>query len=263
MFGYFYNERIRKSVAAFGKLFNNIYILRQNSSGAGVSTEKVPLTYAPRRKFLDRIRENADLDQDTKVAIKLPRMSFEIIAFQYDQQRQVTRTNRFATTGTSDYRRIWSPVPYNINFQLNIYAKTHDEALQVVEQIIPYFNPQYTLTVKPLAGFPDVKEDIPLTLTDVSFTDDYEGAMEQRRSIIYTLNFDMAVNFYGPTGADTADAGLIRKAIISIYNQQAGLADSDILLETITVEPDPADAEPDSDYGFTETIELAYLNDSA
>lgn len=262
MFGYFYNERIRKSVAAFGKLFNNIYILRQNTGGEGVSTEKVPLTYAPRRKFIDRIRENADLEQNTKVAVKLPRMSFEIISFQYDQQRQVARTTSFGTAGTESYRRVWSPVPYNINFQLNVYAKTHDEALQIVEQIIPYFNPQYTLTIRPLAGFPDVKEDVPLTLTDVSFTDDYEGSLEQRRSIIYTLNFEMSINFWGPAGANTSDPVLIRKAISSIYFSQAGLADSDTLAETITVLPDPIDAEPDSDYGFTTIIDLAY-DDSA
>ena len=244
----------------FGKMFNDIYIVRRDASGNQLNTQKVPLSYAPRRKFLERIRENADLENDTKIAVKLPRMSFEIITFAYDPATAIPKMNNFIHSGTTiNTRNKFNPyVPYIINFQLNIYAKNHDDALQIVEQIIPYFSPQYTLTVKPFEDWADFKEDVPITLTSVNFSDDYEGAMETRRTIIYTLDFEMKIRFYGPVN----EKGIIRTAINKIYEQNAGLSDSDILIETITVTPDPADASPDSDYGFSTTIDLAF-DDSA
>jgi hypothetical protein len=256
MFGsYFYHERIRKSVAMFGKLFNDIYVIRKNSTGASFSQIKVPLTYAPKQKFLERIRENPDLYNDTKVAIKLPRMSFEIITINYDPTRQLPKTNNVNRVGSTNNVRskIYSGVPYNISFQLSIYAKNQDDALQIVEQIIPYFNPQYTLTIKPLADFPDIKEDVPVTLTGVTFTDDFEGMVEQRRTIIYTLDFDMKITFFGPIN----EQGIIRKSIVNFYQIGAGNADSDVLYETLTVQPNPLNVGPDSDYGFTETWTLS------
>ena len=256
MFGsYFYHERIRKSVAMFGKLFNDIYVIRKNSTGASFSQIKVPLTYAPKQKFLERIRENPDLYNDTKVAIKLPRMSFEIITINYDPTRQLPKTNNVNRVGSTNNVRskIYSGVPYNISFQLSIYAKNQDDALQIVEQIIPYFNPQYTLTIKPLADFPDIKEDVPVTLTGVTFTDDFEGMVEQRRTIIYTLDFDMKITFFGPIN----EQGIIRKSIVNFYQIGNGLSDSDVLYETLTVQPNPLNVGPDSDYGFTETWTLS------
>lgn len=253
MFGnYFYHERIRKSVATFGRLFTDIYIVRKDAAGDVISQVKVPLSYAPKQKFLDRIRENADLYNDQKVAIKLPRMSFEIISIAYDAARQLPKTNNFNKTAAvaTNRTKFYSSVPYNISFQLSVYTKSQDDALQVVEQIFPYFTPQYNLTIVPLADFPDIKEDVPITLTGVTFTDDYEGAVEQRRTIIYTLDFDMKVNFYGPT----SESSIIKTSTANLYNMNAGLSDSDILIETIQVTPNPADASADSDYGFTTTI---------
>lgn len=256
MFGtYFYHQRIRKSVAVFGSLFNNLYVLRQNSSGATISQVKVPLSYAPKRSFLERIRDSLDGEAaERQVAIKLPRMSFEIIAITYDSTRQLSKINNFnlsSATGNGFRSKFYAPVPYNINFQLNIYAKSHDDALQVVEQIIPYFNPQYTLTIKPIEGFDTIKEDSQVILQSVSFTDDYEGAVEQRRSIVYTLDFEMKIAFYGPIN----DGSIIRQADVDLYSIGTGaIADSDEFLEKIRVVPDPASASPDSDYGFTTTI---------
>ena len=159
MFGtYFYNQHIRKSVALFGTLFNNIYILRKDANNNGLSTVKVPLAYAPRRKFIERLRENPDLANDTKVAIKLPRMSFEIINFNYDSTRQLAKTNNRILPSTNNTKtKFFAPTPYNISFQLNIYAKTQDDALQVVEQIIPFFTPQYSLSIKPLDAYPQIE----------------------------------------------------------------------------------------------------------
>ncbi len=253
MFGtYFYHQRIRKTVALFGRLFNNIYIMRTVANGDGNSTVKVPLSYAPKRKFMERLLENPDLDTDAKVAVKLPRMSFEIISIAYDPTRQLSKVNNVNYAGTSlaNRTKLYSPTPYNIGFQLNIYAKTQDDALQVVEQILPFFSPSYNITIKPLSDIDAIKEDIPVVLNSVSFSDDYEGAMEQRRTIIYTLDFEMKINFYGPTST----ASVIKKAIVNIHEMGAGIRDSDQLVSSIHVTPDPLSASADSDYGFTTVI---------
>jgi len=258
---HFYHERIRKSVAMFGSLFNNIYVLRKDSNNKVISQARVPLSYAPSSSFLDRIRENPDLINDTKVAIKLPRMSFEIISFQYDSQRQLSKVNNL-NRGTGNTRnKIYTYTPYIIGFQLNVYAKTQDDALQIVEQIIPYFAPQYTLTIKPFADYNDIKEDVPITLNGLTYSDAYEGALDNRRIILYTLDFSMSANFYGPVTETT----IIRKPIVDIYTK--GI-DSDGAFNLyspstrITVEPNPLNVSPDSDYGFTTKIYSYWDGDS-
>ena len=263
MFGnYFYHQRIRKAVATFGAMFNNIYVIRKDSGGGVISTQKVPLSYGPRAKFLDRIREFPDLATDTKVAVKLPRMSFEITNMSYDPARQLPKINNTnqAISGTILSRnKLQTPVPYILSFQLSVFAKNQDDALQVVEQVLPYFNPQYTLAIKPFADYNTISEDVPIVLTGVVLNDEYEGEMgSTRRTIIYTLDFDMKVRFYGPVGTQE----IIRTAKAELYNMEAGSNDSDILIETLTVTPDPADASPDSDYGFNLSIDLAF-DDSA
>lgn len=262
---YFYHERIRKSVAMFGSLFNNIYVLRKDANDKVLSTVKVPLSYAPKRDFLERIRESLDLDTDTKVAIKLPRMSFEIIGYRYDSQRQLSKMgsrNKTATSGDTDQRsKIWNYVPYIIDLQLNVYAKTQDDALQIVEQILPFFNPQYTLTIKPFSQHPELKEDVPIILNGLSYSDNYEGSLGDRRSIIYQLDFSMHANFY----QGSEDQGIIRKVINQLYVDTLVDSDQDgpyVPSVTLTVEPNPLDASADSDYGFTETITTIF-DDSA
>jgi len=259
MFGtYFYHEKIRKCVAIFGRMFNDIYVIRKNSSGGGVSQLKVPLSYAPKHRYLERIRENADLNQDTSVAIKLPRMSFEITNFSYDTSRQLTKTSTFNTVGTASTNRkkFFPPVPWTLNFQLNIYAKNQDDALQIVEQILPYFNPQYTLTIKPFSDdYPDFKEDIPIIIQSLGFSDDFEGSYDQRRTIVYQLDFEMKINFHGPV----TTSNIIRTAKAELFNMDVGLGgDSDLSLETITITPNPISiiGLADSDFGFTTTIDL-------
>lgn len=250
MFNYFYHERIRKSVATFGALFNNIYVLRNNSAGETISQVRVPLSYGPKRSFLDRIAQTYNGEESERlVAIKLPRMSFEITGITYDSTRQLQKTNYTASTGTNSSRgKFNQAVPYTLSFQLSIYAKAQDDALQVVEQIMPYFNPHYTLTIKPFENYPDIKEDVPLTLTSVSFSDDYEGALEQRRTIVYTLDFEMKVNFYGHTDENGA---VIRQVInnFGIINSD----DENVPLERLQIDLDPLDATVDSDFGFTNT----------
>jgi len=216
--GYFYNERIRKAVAVFGSLFNNIYVVRKNSSGGVLSQVKVPLSYAPKRDFVDRIsRTDLGEEQERQIAIKLPRMSFEILAMNYDQQRQLPKLNKRivpSSASASSGQVVYTPVPYNINFQLNIYARSQDDALQCVEQILPYFTPHYNLQVKPLEGF-DLQEDTPIRLDGVVMQDDFEGALETRRTIIYTLDFEMKLNLYKVI---SSASNLIAQATTNFYD---------------------------------------------
>lgn len=253
MFGkYYYHQRIRKSVSAFGAMFNDVYVIRKNSGGDVISTIKVPLSYGPRAKFLDRIRENPDLTTDTKVAIKLPRMSFEITNISYAPERQLPRIGQQALTSAIDptkRTKLYQGVPYILSFQLSVYAKNQDDALQIVEQILPYFPPQYNLAMKPFDDYPQIKHDVPIILTGVVLSDEYEGAMESRRTIIYTLDFDMHVQFNGPLDDGgsiirtvNADAGTFTGTGVDPADQQP--------LETITVTPDPIDVGLDSDFGF-------------
>lgn len=254
MFGtHFYHQKIRKCVAIFGRLFNNIYVVRQNGQ------VKVPLSYAPKIKYLERIRENPNLSQDTQVAVKLPRMSFEITGFAYDLTRQLTKISNFNAQGTAvtNRQKFLAPVPYTVNFQLNVYAKSQDDALQIVEQIVPFFNPQYTLTIKPFPNdYADFKEDIPIIIQNLSFTDDFDGSLENRRTIIYTLDFEMKINFHGPI--TTSD--IIRTSVSNIFQIQAGLEDSDLQISKLTTTPDPTSiiGLADSDFGFDTAIDLTF-----
>jgi hypothetical protein len=256
MFQYFYHQRLRKSVAVFGTLFNNMYILRKDASGKVISQVKVPLSYAPRMKYLDRIRENPTLTDDTKVALKLPRMSFEITSITYNSERKLPKLNNYnkpLADSINNRNKFFTPAPYTLGFQLNIYSKTQDDALQLVEQILPYFNPQYTLTIKPFNDLsPDIREDVPITIQGVSFADDYEGALEDRRTIIYTLDFTMETNFYGPIDP----AVIIRRTQTDVYQAIDFSDETDPQLQQINVTPNPGNAEPEDDFGFnTEIIE--------
>ncbi len=243
---YFYHAKFRKIVAMFGSIFNEINIVRKDASSNVISQVKVPLSYAPKRKFLERLRDNPDLDNDTKVAVKLPRMSFEIVSFGYDPIRQIPIVNSFSQPGTdgNSKKRIYTSTPYSIQFQLHVYTKTQDDAMQVVEQILPYFGPKYTMAIKPFADY-DILEDVPITLQAVTFGDDYEGMLENRRTIIYTFDFELKSSFDGPI----TDTQIIRKPIVEFGLQ---LTDSDSVIDTLTITPDPVGVSPDSDFGFTE-----------
>lgn len=250
MFGtWFYHKRVRMAVSVFGSLFNNLYVLRQNSSGETISQVKVPLSYAPSRTFIQRLEEmkNGE-EQERRVAMKLPRMSFEITSMTYDPVRQLPKTNAFGTIRDDDNTKkniFYTSVPYNITFDVNIYAKSQDDALQIVEQILPYFNPQYTISVKPFhEDHPEIKEDVPIVLQGVSFSDDFEGSVGDRRTIIYTLSFDMKISFYGPNST----SNVIREVNNNLY--MLGDSDREQLIYRQQVTPTPSGVGVDSDYGF-------------
>jgi len=249
MFEYFYNEILRKTIISFGTLFNSLEIQHKDSSDNTTSIVRVPLAYGPTQKFLARLEQSPDLSKGT--AMTLPRMSFEFIGLTYDQSRKVTTTQQFTVKdpdSDSDVKKSFMPVPYNMQFELSIMSKLNDDALQIVEQILPYFQPQYNLTVN-LVGAINEKRDIPVILDNISFQDDYEGSFEVRRALIYTLSFTAKTYLFGPI-AQTSD-GLIKKVIVDQYS---GTDTATAKRERrYSVVPDPITAGPADDFGFSET----------
>ena len=175
MFEYFYHEILRKTIITFGTLFNGMQIKHKDSDDNTTSVIKVPLAYGPTQKFLARLEQSPDLNKS--VQITLPRMSFEFIGMQYDPSRKVTTTQTFLSpdsTTKSTEKKTYMPVPYNMQFELSIMCKLNDDALQIVEQIVPYFQPQYALTVDLVESIGE-KRDIPVVLENITMVDDYEG----------------------------------------------------------------------------------------
>jgi|TARA_B100000085_G_scaffold80185_1_gene72279 hypothetical protein len=207
MFEYFYHEILRKTVISFGTLFNGMVIKHTDSSDNTVSEIKVPLAYGPMQKFLARLEQSADLNKP--VQMSLPRMSFEFIGLNYDATRKVTTTQQFITTGQD--KKAYMPVPYNMAFELNIMTKLNDDMLQIVEQILPYFQPSYNLSVT-LMGDISEKRDIPVILDSVTMNDDYEGDFSTRRALIYTLRFTAKTFLFGPIADASKD--LIKKVSV-------------------------------------------------
>lgn len=248
---YFYHEIIRRTVLAFGSLFNDINIRHKDSTGESISQIKVPIEYGPIQKFLARIEQQPELNKP--IATTLPRLSFEMTSISYDPSRKANITQTFKASDGTNLKKVYLPVPYNIGFQLNLISKLQIDALQVVEQILPFFQPSYNLTIDLIDSIGE-KRDIPVVLNDVSFTDDYEGDFSTRRILIYTFNFTVKAYLFGPI-ADTTD-GLIRKVQVDYYNgTDATTAKREM---RYTVVPDPIDAEPGDDFGFSENTEMYF-----
>ena len=213
MFEYFYNEILRRTIISFGTLFNNISIQHKDSSDSVASVVKVPLAYGPTQKFLARIEQSPDLNKPS--AITLPRMSFEFTGLTYDPSRKVTTTTAFTVKDPNDgseSKKTYMPVPYNMQFELSIMTKLNDDALQIVEQILPYFQPAYNLSVELVEAIQE-KRDIPVVLENITMQDDYEGDFSQRRVLLYTLRFTAKTYLFGPSSSATKD--IIKKATVS------------------------------------------------
>jgi hypothetical protein len=211
---YYYHEIIRKTIIAFGTLFNDIHIRHQDQSGNDISDIKVPLAYGPSQKFLARITQQPELNKS--IQITLPRMSFEMTSIQYDSSRKSSLIQTFKTCDDgSKVKKVFMPVPYNIGFELNVLSKLNDDSLQIVEQILPYFQPHFNLTVDLVDSIGE-KRDIPIILDSVSFQDDYEGNFDTRRALIHTFAFTAKTYLFGPI-ADSSD-GLIRKVQVDMYS---------------------------------------------
>ena len=250
MFGtYFYNESMRRMTIGFGQIFNNIQIKRKDSSGNVVQSIRVPLAYAPKEKFLARLDQQASLN-DREFSITLPRMSFEISGIQYDASRKLTRVQKYKTVKSGIDGKVlnynYVPVPYNVSYNLYSFTASAEAGLQIIEQILPFFQPDYTLTVNDMADM-GIKRDVPIVLNSISYEDNYQGDFETRRALIYTLDFTAKFYLYGPV----TSSSVIKTVQIDHY---ADIKDNSPKREQrYTVSPKPASADADDDFGFNET----------
>lgn len=237
----FYNSLFKKYVTIFGTLFNNIKIERRNSSGQLEQTFKVPIAYGPREKFLARIEDNPDAIALT--AIKLPRMAFSIDSIRYAPSRKLQSINKIMSkkniNGVNVYDKVFNPVPYDIGFKLEIMAKTMEDGLRIVEQILPYFTPEWTVSAKLLGNDFDNVTDIPLVLNTVDIEDSYASDFTERRVLTFTLTFTMKCYFFGPV----TESKIIKLTTVNLYADTT--ANSGIV--TTTIRPGlTADGEPTS-----------------
>lgn len=243
---YFYHEIFKKTIVGFGTLFNNIQLRRSN--GTTEEVMKVPLAYGPAEKFLARLRQSPDITEQ-KVQITLPRLAFEMKGIKYDPDRKVAPTQSIKVPVTGgDVKAAYMPVPYNIDFELYIIAKNQDDALQIVEQILPFFQPSYNLSLQLIPSVNETK-DVVVNLDNISYQDDYEGEFNQRRALVYTLSFTAKTFLYGPVREGT---GVIKKVITDSYTSIDTVNAPRV--QRYTVQPDPIDADADDDFGFNEVF---------
>ena len=245
----YYHETVRKIIVAFGTLFNDIHVVRKNNSGVVTQSMKVPLAYGPKQKFLTRLDQDAGLD--SKVAITLPRLGFEIQDLTYDPARKLNRVQKFkkVKSSASSANKLdtqFMPVPYNLNVQLFVMAKQSDDALQIVEQVLPFFQPDYTLTIKDMEDM-GVARDIPIVLNSINYEDSYRGTYDERRAIIYTLDFTTKFYLYGPV----TSSKVIKTVQVDQYTDMPSAAPK--REQRYTVTPNPTSADADDDFGFNET----------
>ena len=252
MFGtYFYNESMRRMTIGFGQIFNNIQIKRRDSNGNITQSIAVPLAYAPKEKFLARLDAQPNLNE-REFAITLPRMSFEISGISYDASRKLTRVQKFKHVKTGAEGKIlnynYVPVPYNISYNLYSFTASAEAGLQIIEQILPFFQPDFTVTVNAIPEL-DIKRDIPIVLNSVTYEDTYNGDFSQRRAVIYTLGFTAKTYLFGPASTQK----VIKETQSDVYTDTD--TTNKAREERIIVVPNPTSADADDDFGFTTTIQ--------
>ena len=205
---------LRKTIVAFGRLFSDVKIARQNNEGVVEQTVHVPIAYAPKEKWLVRIDSDPGLNQNAYTT--LPRMSFEIIGYSYDPARKVAKMNQIMCKDQTDAsnpkaRTMFAPAPYNIDINLYALTKTQEDGMQIIEQILPIFNPEYTLSINAVPEM-ELVQDIPIILNSIQVQDDYDGDFMTRRFVTHTLSFTIKTNFYGPVsenGVEGDEAGSV------------------------------------------------------
>ena len=256
MFGeHFYHKQIRNTVIAFGTIFNNINIKRLDSSGNPLQNIKVPLSYSPKEKFIARLDQNTDLTgDDSSVAITLPRLAFDITGYSYDPSRKLNKNQKLGVVTTNaDTTKLntqYMPVPYDVSFELNAFTATSDDGLQILEQILPYFQPDYTVTMIQDSTYMDTKRDIPFILESVDYEDSYTGSLTTLRRIIYSLKFTAKIYLYGPI----SQSAVIKKVSADLYTNTSDKAPS--RSERVTVQPNPTSADKDDTYTYTTTLDF-------
>lgn len=237
----FYFQTTRRLIIAFGSMFNNIMIDRKDDAGNLIQTMKIPLSYGPKQKYLSRIQAQPNLE-NRQFEISLPRMAFDITGFKYDPTRKYPPLNTTAVGNGLTANTQYSATPYDMTINLYVMTKNQDDGLQIVEQILPYFNPVYNLNMIDIPEL-DIRRAVPVSLDSVSFDDVYEGDFSARRVIIWTLSFTLKMNYYGPI----ANKPLIKSSSASLY-PTADITST--TAETFTTSVDPLTANKDGEYTF-------------
>ena len=218
---YFYNETIKRAVSIFGTLFNNITLKKIKSDGTVVGQQIVPISYGPKQKWLERITVDPKERDGNITGMTFPRMAFQLTGFEYDASRQQNKLIRHSKSALESdgvkrgYQ--YNPAPYTLNFTLSVLTKNMNDALQIVEQILPYFQPEYTVTMKMIDSMSDHR-DVPIILNSISFEDNYESGYEERRFIEYTLEFKMNLYFFGPVYTGSVIKNVIERDYINSDN---------------------------------------------
>jgi hypothetical protein len=227
-------------------MFNSITIERKDGNGNTINVQRVPLSYSPKQKFLARINQQPTIETN-QFQVILPRMGFELVSLDYDPNRKVSpiQQSRALDTSTTSSTQ-YAPTPYNLSMLLYVYARNQDDGLQIIEQILPYFNPDYNLTLKAIPEL-NIQNDLPILLNTIGFEDDYEGDFVTRRSVMWTLGFTVKLNFYGPVNKQ----GVIKKVITNTFNSP----DLTNQQQKITVQPDSPTANVTDSYGYIENFE--------
>lgn len=235
-----YHGTIRKAIVAFGRLFSDIYIDRKQGdsvTGNTVQRLQVPLSYAPKEKWLVRLDQQPDLENNVTM-ISLPRMSFEINSYMYDSSRKLNRMQQITTDSSNTTKpSVYTAVPYNVDISLYVLTKTQEDGLQIIEQILPTFTPEYTLAINVVPEM-GITMDVPITLQSVDVVDEYDGSFQDRRFVTHTLTFQMKLNLYGPVSG---------QAVITQVNANIGqneatganrayVAQGDVTTATVTSE---------------------------
>lgn len=248
---HFYHRIIRKNVIAFGNLFNNITLVKYNIENT-VEEHRltVPLSYSGKENFVARLFAEPELAKATQ--IQLPRMSFEMTSLSYDSTRKLSKfnTSTKANAGNSStVSRIYGPVPYNLGFELNLYVRNVEDGTQIVEQILPFFSPDYVVTLNYLDGY-NIALDVPITLDTVDYVNSFEGPETTPRILIWTLTFTMKTFFFA---SENTNVKVIKKSTVNTHIYTSNTTSSNTKVMSTTVVPDPTTADIDDDYGFTTT----------
>ena len=260
---HFYHEAIKRAVSVFGTMFNEIDIQRDNANGTATQNIRVPLSYGPKQKFIARLDQAGDImdNNSSRVAMTLPRIAFDITGLNYDAERKLGKLKQYKLKDASDntvLRTQFAPVPYNIQFGLYVLSKNTEDALQIVEQILPFFTPDFTVTMTTVPGTSE-KRDIPIVLQDTSYSDEYEGDFQARRVITWNLNFEMKTYLYG----SISSSEIIRDVRARTYISDDGQVDVNAGRSSeVKMVPNPTNTAADTTpLNITETINFFDGND--
>lgn len=205
----FYHKITRNVIVAFGSLFSGIKITRKNQDESVEQTVTVPIAYAPKEKWIVRLEQ--DPTTENQQYITLPRLSFEVTGYAYDPSRKTNRSSYITCSDGTTMSKVYAPVPYNIDISLYALTKTTEDGLQIIEQILPFFAPEFTMGIKAVPES-NIVMDVPIILNSVSFQDDYEGDFQTRRFVTYTMNFTLKAWMFGPV----TDQGIIHRVNVDL-----------------------------------------------